>query len=153
MPIVYKLYSIANPELIYIGSTGLDLQVRLAQHILIWDSFKRGLNTKRISSYQIIDSGEYGISELQVCSTEERFKVEQKWIDSIKCVNHNSAYTGIEGNQKTKESWRIYQRMHYKLNRDAHMARKLRYYNANKDKIKNKYRIKRLYQQLPFSLI
>jgi hypothetical protein len=150
---IYKLYSITNPELIYIGSTGLDLQVRLAQHVICWDSFKRGLNTKKISSYKIIDSGEYGIEEIESCSVENKFIREQHYIDTIKCINHNSAYTGIEGNQKTKESWRIYQRMHYKLNRDAHMARKLRYYNANKDKIKNKYRIKRLYQQLPFSLI
>ena len=150
---IYKLYSITNPELIYIGSTGLDLHVRLAQHILSWDSFKRGLNTKRISSYQIIDSGDYGIEEIESCLVEERFIREQHYIDSIKCVNKNSAYTGITGNQKSKESWNYYQRMHYKINRDAHMARKTRYYNANKDKIQNKYKVKRLYQHLPFSLI
>lgn len=149
---IYKLYSITNPELVYIGSTGLDLQVRLAQHVLSWDAFKRGINSKRISSYQIIDTGEYGIEEIESCSDNERFIREQHHIDSSKCVNKNSAYTGIIGNQKTKESWNYYQKMHYKLNRDAHIARKLRYYNANKDKIRNKYNIKKHFQRLPFSL-
>jgi hypothetical protein len=145
---IYKLYSITNPELIYIGSTGLDLQVRLAQHILSWDAFKRGLNTKKISSYQIIDSGEYGIEKIESCLAKERFIREQLHISLTKCVNKNNAYS--EFNQKTKESWNYYQKAHYHANREAHMARKLRYYNANKDKIKNKYKIKRLYQQLPF---
>jgi hypothetical protein len=146
---IYKLYSITKPDLIYIGSTGLDLQVRLAQHVICWDSFKRGLNMKRISSYEIIETGEYSIEELQVCSAEERFKIEQKWIDTIKCVNKNSAYTGIIGNQKTKESWRIYQRMHYAKNKEAHLARKLRYYNNIKQELKNRRRIARYFRELP----
>lgn len=153
MPIVYKLYSITKPDLIYIGSTGLDLQVRLAQHILSWDSFKRGLNTKRISSYQIIDTGEYGIELLEECSIEERFIREQHHIDTIKCVNKNSAYTGIIGNQKTKESWNYFQRQYYHANPLPHQLRKLAYYYRNKDSIKNKRQIKKLFQQLPFSLI
>jgi len=150
MPIVYKLYSITKPDLIYIGSTGLDLQVRLAQHILSWDSFKRGKNIKKISSYQIIDTGEYGIQELESCSVEERYKIEQKWIDSSNCCNLNSAYTGIIGNQKTKESWAAYQKAHYHANPLPHQLRKLSYYYRNKETIKNKYKIKKLFQQLPF---
>jgi len=151
MPIVYKLYSITKPELIYIGSTGLDLQVRLAQHVICWDSFKRGINSKRISSYEIIDTGEYGIQEIQVCSAEDRFKIEQLHISLTKCVNKNSAYS--EYNQKTKESWATYQRDYYHANPNPHRLRKLRYYNNNKDSIRNKRQIKKLFQQLPFSLL
>jgi len=150
MPIVYKLYSITNPELIYIGSTGLDLQVRLAQHIISWDSFKRGLNTKRISSYQIIDSGEYGIEEIESCLDNERFIREQHYIDTIKCVNKNKCYLGIQGNQKTKESWNYFQRNYYHDNPNPHRLRKKAYYNKNKDSIKNKYKAKKLFQSLPF---
>jgi len=148
---IYKLYSITNPELIYIGSTGLDLQVRLAQHILSWDSFKRGINTKRISSYEIIDSGEYGIEEIESCSVEERFIREQLYISLTICCNKNSAYS--EFNQKTKESWAAYQRAHYHANRQAHLSRKLSYYKSNREKIQKKYRAKKLFQYLPFSLI
>jgi hypothetical protein len=148
---IYKLSSLVNDK-VYIGSTCNPLNVRMAQHILSHWAFKSGNNSKCISSFDIIDSEEYKIELLEECSIEERFKIEQKWIDSSKCVNKNSAYTGITGNQKTKESWAAYQRAHYHANRQAHMARKIRYYNANKDKIRTKYKIKQLYRQLPFSL-
>jgi hypothetical protein len=148
MPIVYKLYSITKPDLIYIGSTGLNLQVRLAQHILSWDSFKRGLNTKRISSYEIIDSGEYGIEEIESCLLEEKFIREQHYIDTIKCVNKNSAYS--EFNQKSKESWKIYQKKYYHANPLPHQLRKLSYYYRNKETIKNKRQIKKRFEELPF---
>jgi hypothetical protein len=147
---IYKLYSITNPELIYIGSTGLDLQVRLAQHVICWDSFKRGLNTKRISSYQIIDSGEYGIEEIESCSVEERFIREQLHISLTICVNKNNAYS--EFNQKTKESWKTYQKNYYHTNPLPHRLRKLSYYYKNRDSIKNKRQIKKRFESLPFSL-
>lgn len=148
---IYRLSSLVNDK-VYIGSTCNPLNVRMAQHILSHWAFKSGNNSKCISSYDIIDTEEYKIELLEECSIEERFKMEQKWIDTIKCVNKNKCYTGIIGNQKSKESWRQYQKAHYHANRDAHMARKTRYYNANKDKIQNKYKVKRLYQHLPFSL-
>lgn len=147
---IYKLSSLNDK--VYIGSTCNPLNVRMAQHILSHWAFKSGNNSKCISSYDIIDTEEYKIELLEECSIQDRFKVEQKWIDSSKCVNLNSAYTGIIGNQKTKESWNYYQKQHYALNRDAHKARKIRYYNANKYKIQSKYKIKRMFQHLPFSL-
>jgi hypothetical protein len=147
---IYKLYSITNPSLIYIGSTAKNIQVRLSQHVIAWDSYKTGLNQKRISSYEIIETEEYGIELIETCSSEDRFKREQYWMDNIKCINKNSAYTGIEGNQKTKESWCAYQREHYIKNREAHLARKTRYYNQNKEKIRRKYDIVKLFQKLPY---
>jgi len=147
---IYKLYSITNPELIYIGSTTTPLPVRLAGHVLDHYQVKCGKSTKKVSSYDIIETGHYGIELIENCSIEERYIREQYYINTIKCINKNKCYTGIIGNQKTKESWAAYQRLHYALNRDTHMARKTRYYNANKTKIRNKYKIKQLYRQLPF---
>jgi hypothetical protein len=146
---IYKLSSLVNDK-VYIGSTCNPLNVRMAQHILSHWAFKSGNNFKCISSFDVIDSEEYKIELLEECNIEERFKIEQKWIDTIKCINKNKCYTGIEGNQKDKASWAAYQRQHYALNRDAHMARKTRYYIANKDSIRNKYKVKKLFQQLPF---
>ena len=148
---IYKLSSLVNDK-VYIGSTCNPLNVRMAQHILSHWAFKSGNNSKCISSYDIIDTEEYKIQLLEECSIEERFIREQHYIDTIKCVNLNSAYTGIIGNQKTKESWNYYQRMHYALNRQAHLSRKLSYYKSNKEKIQKKYRAKKLFQRLPFSL-
>jgi len=146
---IYKLSSLVNDK-VYIGSTYNPLNVRMAQHILSHWAFKSGNNSKCISSFDIIDTEEYKIELIEECTIEERFKIEQKWIDNIKCVNKNKCYTGIEGNQKEKASWAAYQRAHYHANRDSHIARKIRYYIANKDSIRNKRQIKKLFQQLPF---
>jgi hypothetical protein len=147
---IYKLSSLVNDK-VYIGSTRNPLNVRLAQHILSHYAFQSGNNSKCISSFDVINSGEYKIELLEECDLEERFKREQYWIDNIKCINKNSAYTGIVGDQKSKESWRAYQRTHYALNRDAHLARKHRYYQLNKSKIQNKYKIVKYFQSLPYS--
>jgi hypothetical protein len=149
---IYKLYSIANPSLVYIGSTTKNIQVRLSQHVIAWDAYKTGLNPKRISSYEIIETEEYGIELIETCSSEERFKREQYYIDNIKCINKNKCYTGIVGNQKTKESWSAYQKSYYHSNPIPHLVRKNRYYNQNKEKIKQKYKIAKLFQSLPYSL-
>jgi hypothetical protein len=146
---IYKLSSLVNDKA-YIGSTCNPLNVRMAQHILSHHAFQSGNNSKCISSFDVINSGEYKIELLEECSIEDRFKREQYWIDNIKCINKNSSYTGIEGNQKTKESWAFYQRMHYIKNRADHIARKIRYYNQNKEKIKQKYKIAKLFQKLPY---
>lgn len=146
---IYKLSSLVNDK-IYIGSTCNPLNVRMAQHILSHWAFKSGNNSKCISSYDIIDSEEYKIELLEECSIKERFIREQNYISLTKCVNKNSAYS--EFNQKTKESWATYQRQHYALNRHAHLSRKLTYYYKNKDSIRNKYKIKKIFEELPFSL-
>jgi hypothetical protein len=150
---IYKLYSVTNPDLIYIGSTTKPLPVRLARHVLDHYRVKCGNTSRKVSSFDVIETGHYGIELIENCTIEERFKIEQKWIDTIKCVNKNKSYTGIEGNQKDKTSWAAYQKSHYALNRDSHIARKIRYYNANKDKIRTKYKVKQLYRHLPFSLV
>jgi hypothetical protein len=144
---IYKLF---NSSKTYIGSTGNPLSVRLAQHILSHHSYKSGNNTKCVSSYDIIEEGSFEIELLENCSLEERFKREQYWMDNINCINKNKCYTGIVGNQKTKESWCAYQREHYIKNREAHLARKNRYYQLNKSKIQNKYKIAKLFQSLPY---
>jgi hypothetical protein len=149
---IYRLSSLVNDK-VYIGSTCNPLNVRMAQHILSHWAFKSGNNSTRVSSFDIIDTEEYKIELLEECSIEERFIREQYYISTTKCINKNSAYTGIQGNQKTKESWASYQRQHYAKNRDAHLARKTRYNNNNKETIRNKYKTKKLFQQLPFSLI
>jgi len=148
---IYKLSSLVNDK-VYIGSTCNPLNVRMAQHILSHWAFKSGNNSTRVSSYDIIDLEEYKIELLEECNIEERFKIEQKWIDTIKCINKNSAYTGIIGNQKTKESWNQYQKNYYHINSLPHRLRKLSYYYRNKDSIKNKRQIKKRFEELPFSL-
>jgi hypothetical protein len=145
---IYRLSSLVNNK-VYIGSTCNPLNVRMAQHILAHWAYKSGNNSKCISSFDVIDSEEYKIELLEECDIEERFIREQYYIDTIKCINKNSAYTGIEGNQKDKASWAAYQREHYAKNKEAHLARKLRYYNNIKQGLKNRRRIARYFRELP----
>jgi hypothetical protein len=145
---IYKLSSLINDK-VYIGSTCNPLNVRMAQHILAHWAYKSGNNSRCISSFDIIDTEEYKIELLEECNIEERFIREQYYIDTIKCINKNSAYTGIEGNQKDKKSWASYQRQHYANNKEAHLARKLRYYNSIKQELKHRRCIARYFRELP----
>jgi hypothetical protein len=146
---IYKLSSLVNDK-VYIGSTCNPLNVRMAQHILSHWAFKSGNNSKCISSYDIIDTEEYKIELLEECSIEERFIREQLYISLTICCNKNSAYSKY--NQKSKESWATYQKSYYHANPIPHRLRKKAYYTSNKDSIKNKYKIRKLFQTLPFSL-
>jgi len=146
---IYKLSSLVNDK-VYIGSTCNPLNVRMAQHILSHWAFKSGNNSKCISSFDIIDTEEYKIELLEECSIEDRFIREQHYIDTIKCVNKNKSYSNF--NQKSKKSWATYQRDYYHANPIPHRLRKKAYYTSNKDSIKNKYKIRKLFQTLPFSL-
>ena len=146
---IYKLSSLVNNK-VYIGSTCNPLNVRMAQHILSHWAFKSGNNSKCISSYDIIDMEEYKIQLIEECDIQNRLIREQYYIDTIKCINKNSAYS--EFNQKTKESWKNYQKKYYHANPLPHQLRKLSYYYKNKETIKNKRQIKKRFENLPFSL-
>ena len=141
-----KIYKLYNSDLIYIGSTIKDLQVRLAQHIMCWDAHKSGLNPKRLSSYDIIDGGNYAIELLEECDVENRFTREQHYIDTIPCVNKYKAFSLY--NQKDKISWATYQRLHYAANKQAHADRKKRYYERV---IKKTNERKKLFRHLAFN--
>jgi hypothetical protein len=149
MASIYRLYSVTHPELIYIGSTASPLPVRLARHVLGHYQFKCGKSTKKVSSFDIIETGQYGIELIEHCDIKERYKREQANIELFSTCNKNRACS--EYDLKTPSGWAAFQREHYKNNKDAHIARKLRYYNANKDKIRNKYNMKKNFQQLPFN--
>jgi len=147
MASIYRIYSVINPELIYIGSTTTPLPVRLARHVLGHYQVKSGNTSRKVSSFDIIETGHYGIELIENCSIEERYKREQVNIELFSTCNKNRAL----GHVKSLSGLAAYQRQHYKNNKDAHIARKLRYYNANKGKIRNKYNMKKNFQQLPFN--
>lgn len=149
MASIYRIYSVTHPELIYIGSTTQPLPVRLARHVLGHYQVKCGKTTNKVSSFDIIETGQYGIELIEYCDIKERYKREQANIELFSTCNKIRAWS--EYDVKTPSGWAEYQRQHYKLNRDVHIARKLRYYNANKEKIRNKYNIKKHFQQLPFN--
>ena len=150
MASIYRLYSVTNPELIYIGSTKTPLPVRLASHVLDHYKFKCGNATKKVSSFAIIETGHYGIELIEHCDIKERYKREQANIELFSTCNKIRAWT--EYDVKTSSGWAAYQKKYYHANPLPHQLRKLAYYYKNKDSIQNKYKVKKLFQQLPFSL-
>ncbi len=102
--IIYKIEDNTSDKL-YIGSTTQDLKIRLNAHKC----------KKNCSSYEIIENGDYIISEIERCDSENRRYREQFWIDnSENCVNKNRAFRTPE-QKKHKEYHKIYnQKRKYK---------------------------------------
>ena len=149
-----NFYKIVNEgeTMVYVGSTKKDLKVRLAEHIISHYNSKYK-NKNPLSSYYIIDSNYFKIDlieEVDCISNKERLQKEQEYINQFSGINKNRAYS--EFNQKSKESWASYQRDHYSNHKDQHILRKKAYYKNNKHKILNKYKVKRLFQELPFNI-
>ena len=65
-----KVYKIFNDTKTYIGSTKKPLAVRLAEHIIIHYNHKFLNNKYVISSFDVIDSGNFSIELIEECTLE-----------------------------------------------------------------------------------
>lgn len=83
-----KIYKITSPntDKIYVGSTNLSLQKRLAKHLSDKKVFERG---KRAfcASYDIIDAGNYQIELIETCDQAIRYERESFYIRSLDTHN------------------------------------------------------------------
>jgi hypothetical protein len=143
----YKLVN-NDESLIYIGSTKKPLEVRLSEHIISHYNAKFKYKPK-LSSYDIINQNYFKIlllEQFDCDSNKDRMMIEQQFINKYKNINKNRSYS--EFNQKTKDSWNTYQRQYY--NNTEYSNYKKDYYKKNKIKIQCKYKVKRLFQKLPF---
>lgn len=120
----YKIYQIVCNETdeVYIGKTTQTLGERLRQH---------RLNSNSTNSKQIILRGDYVMSQIDECDTEEEsIELEAFYIrNTDNCVNIN-----IPG--RTKKEY-------YEENKDEILIKRKEYYDENKDEItirKKKYR-------------
>ena len=134
-----KIYKIVcnTSNKAYVGSTTTQLLCqRLAEHISLYKRFKNGEVITKISSFQVIEKGNYSIILLKVCpcnSKAELLMEERKFIDSLDCVNKtNSTQTNDAMIIQTKE------------NKDSNKEAVQKYYQKNKDKIAEQ---KKLYRQ------
>ena len=128
---IYKIVSLSNPDLVYYGSTIVNLCKRMSQH--------RALSNKT-SSKQIIELGNAIILlvELYPCNSKEELnRREGEFILNNVCVNKMVA------GRTRKESLKAYYELNkdkdkeYKLkNKDTIKKRMKEYYENNKDKYK-----------------
>ena len=98
---VYKLCSYNTNE-VYIGATTQPLSVRLAGHVRNWVMYNKGVSTNYLSSFCILEQGDYYIQLIEhfPCNTIEelRRKEQQTILDTKNCVN---LYMNIRGSLKT----------------------------------------------------
>lgn len=135
---VYKLKSIHSDDE-YIGSTTKKyLSQRLTAHVASYNSYKNG-KTNYVTSFKIIEMGDYQISLLESCPCESKDELlvrERYWIENAaNCINKvipgRSKAQRYEANKETIAA-------RYQANKENVLAKVKQYNNANKEKIKAK---------------
>jgi hypothetical protein len=141
---IYKLVC-NNTGLIYYGSTIQPLHQRKCGHK---KDYKKFLNKKcnYITSFKIIEGGNYDIILVEEISCENREQLEAKerfYIDNNICVNKNIPARTIE---EKRLLYLLQKKEHYDNNKEEMIERSKKYYEANKEKIS--LRKKELYEKL-----
>ena len=120
---------------IYIGSTcEPTLARRLAKHVGNFRDWKKNNNKIYISSYQIIEEGDYYIDllELYSCnSNDELRKKEREYYDKISCCNKINPFTSKEEFLQKKLEWT-------KNNPEKRKESQKKYREKNKEEISQK---------------
>ena len=116
MPLIYKLYDEFD---CYIGSTTQTLKARLDTHI----------RNRGCYSRIILDRKKFTMELIEEVETNDRFKREQYWIDSLSTLSQRVCYfeseeARIKNIKKYKED-----------NREHILETKKHYYDINKQKI------------------
>lgn len=127
---IYKLECL-NTGKVYIGSTTCKyLSQRLSSHVNCYKRWVRGQRSF-ITSFQIIEGGNYEISLIENCSSrEELAKRERFYIDSMTCVNKNLP-RGANESVDYKCNSSEYTRAYYVKNKQ----RFAEYYKQNRERI------------------
>ena len=129
---IYKIVcNITNK--IYIGSTcEPTLARRLANHVGNFKKWKKDGKNSCISSFQIIEGGDYYIELLEICPctiNEELLARERFYIKSNECVNK------LKNLNMTEEDKKEVDKYYRENNKDKIKERKKEYGQINKDKI------------------
>jgi hypothetical protein len=129
---IYKIVcNITNK--IYIGSTcEPTLARRLAKHVSNFKDWKKDSKNSYISSFQIIEGGDYYIELLEICSCtikEELLARERFYIKNNDCVNK------LKNLNMTEEDKKENSKEYYKNNKDKINIIHKEYYDNNKCKI------------------
>ena len=86
------------------------------------------------------------MEQFDCASNKDRLMLEQQFINKYKNINKNKSYS--EFNQLSKDSWATYQRNFYWNTK--YRDYKKDYYKSNKQRIQYKYKVIKLFKQLPF---
>ena len=105
--LIYKILSLSNPTICYIGSTCLTLKLRLALHKSKFKNYKK-TGKNYYSSFKVLENQDFSIELIETfpCnSRNELTKREGFYIQQIECVNKQMAgRTKQESNQNYYEN-------------------------------------------------
>lgn len=142
---IYKILSPSNPELVYYGSTILDLDIRLNNHTAQYKSKKSGSSINKIVCY---DDAIIQLVENYPCNNrKELLNREGYYIQNNTCVNKRIAGRDkIQYRIDNKEHILNYAKEHYKNNKKKYqdyyknkpkkIDENYQFYIKNKDEIK-----------------
>ena len=128
---IYKIIDNTNDN-IYIGSTCQKLSQRLSEHVRHYKSYKESKRQNYMSSFKIIENGDYDIiliKEYNCESKEQLLKKERYYIEKYQCINKN-----IPGRKKQE-----YSKEYYENNKNVLIKKMKEYREANKDVMKQYY--------------
>ncbi len=143
--IIYKLECCITGECYY-GSTKTSLNKRMTEHKASYKRWKEG-KTNYITSFQIIDRGNYSYSLIETVECEDRYHLGQReryYIENNECINkYIPCRTGKEYSEDNKEAIKEKTKEWYAANKDKKKAYDKEYREANKEKKKAYYEANR----------
>ena len=141
-----KIYKIVcnNTGLIYYGSTVQKLQQRLNEHKRCYKLRNENSNQ---TSFKIIEGGNFEIILVEEVSCENRHQLESKeryYIENNECVNKNiPTLTKKEYYNLHKEVILKKNKEYYESHKEEHKQKSNKYNEINKEKIKEQHKIYR----------
>lgn len=130
---IYMLYSaIGNNR--YVGSTKIDVHIRLSQHKSSYKVFNEKGIGKYYSAHDVLKYSDVNIIILKTVLLENKRQEEDNFIQLIDCVNKNRAKRSISQYYKDKK---LNFRNYYNTHRDAKLIYQKNYYLLKKQKLLN----------------
>jgi len=127
----------------YIGSTILTLDERLIGHKTEYNRWLQDNNYTYLSSFQILERGDYKIILLESCpcnNSEELRMREREWFDKVPNVNIRRPFRSKE---EEKEYCKEYVKEWKKQHQEQIREQNKEYYEQNKERLKEQQKVYR----------
>jgi len=136
---IYKLWSLDNLDMVYIGSTCQPLHKRLYEHKKKWGLWKKGFQYYN-SCDMFENCEEVKIELIEECPCDNRnqlLRTEGGYIREMDCINKRVAgRTKKEWRETHKEHHKQYHKQYQQINKQAIAQQRKQYRQDNREKIK-----------------
>mgnify|MGYP000586740221 CR=1 FL=1 len=137
-----RIYKLVGGGKTYVGSTTLKLSQRKAKHKCDYKRWCEDGSRSKISSYEVMKSGEYDIVLIEEwpCENKEQLlQRERYWIERLDCVNQVLPGRGRrEWFATHKEHLHRYNKRRYEENKEADNQRSRDYRVKHKERLREK---------------